>query len=500
MKTSFCVPLLAAFLATTASSFAADLRIGLQDDIDLLDPDRSRAFVNRIVFTSFCDTLIDLDAGMNYVPRLATKWEWGDDNLSLTLTIRDDAVFHDGTRIDAEAVKYNIERSKTLQGSLRASEIAAVDSVEVTGPYTVKLRLSRPDSTLVSQLSGWAGMIISPTAAKAGDFAKAPACSGPYRFVERVQNDRIVFEKFGDYWNADAYHFDRVTFMPVPDATVRVANLRAGGLDIIERTSPSDFGAIEGDPNTKLVSTPGLGYQGFQINIGKGAGAANNPLARDARLRQALNLAIDRDVIAQVVGENAFLPATQPFAPSSFAHDERFSFKRDVEKARALVKEAGFERVAFELMFANNTQQQQIYELVQAMASEAGFDISLRAVEFAGLQATMREGNFQAAQAGWAGRVDPDGNIAHYVMCNGTLNDAGFCDKELDEALAAARATTDVAERKVHYDKMQEILQREVPQVFLYFQPWPYGLRADVEGFTAYPDGIIRLAGVKTAR
>lgn len=496
MKTSFCASLLAGLLATTATSFAADLRIGLQDDIDILDPARSRAFVNRIVFTSFCDSLIDLDENMNFVPRLATDWTWGDDNMSLTLTLREDAVFHDGTKVDAEAVKYNLERYKTLEGSLRASEIASVDSIEVTGPYSLKLNMGQADATLVSQLSGWAGMIISPSAAETGNFAQQPSCSGPYKFVERVQNDRIVFEKFGDYWNADEYHFDRLYFMPVPDSTVRLANLRAGGLDIIERTAPSDFAAIEDDANTKLVTTAGLGYQGFMINLAHGAGAENNPLAKDARIRQALSLSIDRDIINQVVGQGAYEAATQPFAPSSFAHDDRFNFKRDVEKAKALLAEAGEERVAFELMFANNTIQQQIYELVQAMSAEAGFDISLRAVEFAGLQAAMREGNFQAAMAGWAGRVDPDGNIAHYIMCEGTLNDSGFCNEEVDAALAAARATTDQDERKAEYDKVQEVLSQEVPQVFVYFQPWPYGVRANIEGFKAYADGMIRLQGV----
>lgn len=496
MKTSFCASLIAGLLATTVTGFATDLRIGLQEDIDLLDPARSRAFVNRIVFTSFCDSLIDLDENMNFVPRLATDWSWGDENMSLTLTLREDALFHDGTTVDAAAVKYNLERYKTLEGSLRASEIAAIDTVEVAGPYSVKLNLTQADSTLISQLSGWAGMIISPAAAEGGNFPNEPACSGPYQFVERIQNDRIVFEKFDDYWNADEYQFDRLLFMPVPDATVRVANLRAGGLDIIERVAPSDFEAIESDANTNLVTTAGLGYQGFRINLTNGAGAENSPLATDARVRQALNLSIDREIINEIVGQGAYGPATQPFAPSSFAHDERFNFKRDVEKAKALLAEAGHERVSFELMFGNNTIQQQVYELVQAMAAEAGFDITLRAVEHATLLAAMREGNFQAGMSGWAGRVDPDGNISHYIMCEGSFNDVGFCNEEVDAALAAARATTDLDERKAEYDKVQEVLQQEVPQVFIYFQPWPYGVRTNIEGFKAYADGMIRLAGV----
>jgi len=499
MRKFHITKVLAALLLSASAAQAADLRIGLQDDIDIIDPDRSRAFVNRIVFTSFCDTLIDIDQNMNYVPRLATEWNWGDGNKSLTMKIRDDATFHDGTPVNAEAIKYNLERSKTLEGSLRRSEIAAVDTVDVVDEHTVKLNLSRPDSTLISQLSGWAGMIISPAAAEKGDFSKEPACSGPYKFVERVQNDKIVFDKYENYWNADQYHFDRLTFMPIPDATVRMANLRAGSLDVIERMSPTDIEIIEGDKESSIVKADGLGYQGFMINLTKGSGAEKSTIAKDARLRQALSISIDRNVIAEVVGANAFLPASMPFPPTSFAYDERFEIKRDVEKARALIKEAGFDRVPVEIQFTNTTQQQQIYELVQAMAAEAGFDVSLRAVEFTGLQASMKEGNFQASQAGWAGRVDPDGNIAHYIMCKGTLNDSGFCSEKVDSALQAARETTDTAERKKHYAVVQEVLSEDVPQVFLYFQPWIYGVRNEVSSFRAYPDGMIRLDGVTKA-
>lgn len=497
MLKTLLTALMAAVLGGHAA-MAADLRIGLQDDLDVLDPDRSRTFVGRIVFTSLCDTLIDIDSKLNFIPRLAQSWEWQDGNMALALSIREGAVFQDGTPIDAEAVKFNIERSLTLEGSLRRSEIAAVKSVEVTGPHSVVLHLSQRDSTLISQLSGWAGMMISPTAAKSGNYADNPVCSGPYKFVQRVQNDRIVLEKFADYWNAKDYHYDRLIFMPVPDTTVRFANLRSGGLDVIERPAPSDFAAMESDPSVQLLTTPGLGYQAVQVNLTHGAGA-QNPLAKDARLRQALNLSIDRDVINEVVGAGAFTPATQAFAPASFAYDERFNVARDVEKARQLVTDAGYDRVAFELIYGNNTLSQQVFELVQAMAAEAGFDITLRASEFAALQSALREGNFEVGQGGWAGRVDPDGNITHYVSCKGTLNDGGFCNEKLDAALAAARQTTDFAERKRQYDIVQEVLAEEQPVIFLYYQPWPYGVRKVVDGFVPYPDGIIRLAGVKPA-
>ncbi|WP_018897733.1 ABC transporter substrate-binding protein [Rhizobium sp. 2MFCol3.1] len=486
-------------LVAAGSSLAADLRIGLQDDVDILDPMRSRTFVGKIISTSMCDTLIDVNEKLEYVPRLATKWDWSDGEKMLTMTLRPNVKFQDGTDFNAAAVKANIERSLTAEGSLRRSELASIASVDAPDATTVVFHLKAPDSTLLSQMTSQGGIMLSPTAFAKADFAKAPVCSGPFKFAERVQNDRVVLEKFADYWDKDNYHFDRVIFQPIPDATVRLANLRSGGFDIIERVAPTDFEEVKNDPKVKLVSTPGLGYQAIQINVAHGAGAKDSPLAKDKRLRQAFNLAIDRDVINEVVGAGALTPAVQPFAPASFAYDAKFDFKRDVEKAKALIKAAGYDRVPVELTYGNNTTSQQVFELIQAMTGEAGFDVTLRASEFAAMQAAMKEGNFQAGQGGWAGRVDPDGNISQYVMCKAGLNDSGICNPEIDRTLQAARQTNDLVKRKQFYDEFQQVMQDEVPSVFLYYQPWSYGINAKLTGFKAYPDGMIRLAGVQKA-
>src|SRR6202040_360476 len=167
--------------------------------------------------------------------------------------------FHNWGTLDAAAVKYNLDRARTLPESTRRSELASVDSVEVVDPQTVTLKLKRPDATLLAQLSDRAGMMISPKAAAASsDFALAPVCSGPYKFVQRIQQDRIVLERFPDYWNKGAYFFDRIVYFPIPDTTVRLANVRAGSLDIVERVAPSDLSSIATDNTISIVRSPGL--------------------------------------------------------------------------------------------------------------------------------------------------------------------------------------------------------------------------------------------------
>jgi peptide/nickel transport system substrate-binding protein len=488
--------MLAGLLLSGTAYGQTTLRIGLNEDPDVLDPHRARTFVGRIVFASLCDKLIDITPELGFVPQLATAWSWSDDNLTLTLTLRDGATFQDGSVIDATAVKANLDRARTLPDSLRKSELASVADVVVVDPKTVAIKLSRPDATLLAQLSDRAGMMLAPKAFDAADFGQKPVCSGPYRFVERVQNDRIVLEKYPGYWDAANYKIDRVVFQPIPDTTVRLANLQAGDLDMLERLAPSDVPAVKDDPNLVFVPVTGIGYQGITINTGNGD-RAKNPLGQDKRVRQALELAVDRDVINQVAGAGIYPPAQQPFPQASPYYSDKFPVRaRNVEKAKELLKEAGQEHPSFELAFGTGTLAQQIAELTQAMASEAGFDIKLRATEFAAMQKEAQQGNFDAMQIGWSGRVDPDGNIHAFVTCKGNLNDGKYCNPEVDKLLNAARETPDQAKRKALYDQAQAILEDDLPIIYTYYQPWPFVLSKKVKGFVAYPDGMIRLKGM----
>ncbi|AZY48311.1 ABC transporter substrate-binding protein [Bordetella avium] len=489
---------IAGLVASAAVSAQTTLRIGLQDDPDVLDPARARTFVGRLVFASLCDRLVDITPDLKFVPQLAESWSTSEDGKALTFKLRKGAVYHDGNPIDAASVKANLERAMTLPDSNRKSELSSVASVEAPDAQTVVLHLKQADASLLSQLSDRAGMMISP-ATFDKDPGSKPVCSGPYRFKERVQNDRIVLEKFPQYWDAGHYHFDQLVFTPIPDSTVRLNNLRSGGLDIVERIAPTDADAVKSDSKLALAPVTGLGFQAIAVNIANGD-RVSAPF-KDARVRQALDLAIDRDVINQVVGQGMFQPAHQPFSPASFAYDTAVEHKgRDPKKAKALLKEAGYDRVKFELTYGNNTTMQQVMELIQAMGAEAGFDISLRPLEFAAMQSALSRGDFQVGQTGWSGRVDPSGNIHQYVSCKGNLNDGRFCDAEIDKWLEEARAISDEGKRRELYSKVLQKMTVERPQIYLYYLPWVFGTQKKVEGFVPYPDGLIRLKDVKLTK
>ena len=167
-------------------------------------------------------------------------------------------------------MKANLERAKSLPESLRKSEVASIDTVEVVDATTLAIHLVKPDASLLSQLADRAGMILSPKAFETGDFGQNPVCSGPYKFVERIQNDRIVLEKFADYWDAANFNYDKITFIPISDSTVRLANLRSGDLDIIERIAPSDVETVKGDTDLAFYPVTGTGYQALTFNLKKG--------------------------------------------------------------------------------------------------------------------------------------------------------------------------------------------------------------------------------------
>src|SRR5690349_14524891 len=311
---------IAAFVALSGAPAIAQstLRIGLAEDPDVLDPSLARTYVGRIVFASICDKLFDIDDKLNVVPQLALSHETSADGKTVTIKLRPGVKFHDGEALDATAAKYSLDRHLTMKGSYRKPDIGAVDAVDVVDPLTIKLNLKQPYSPLLAQLTDRAGMMVSPKAAEAaGDkFGLHPVCAGPYKFVERVQQDRIVVEKFADYWNKDQVFIDKITYLPIVDSTVRLANLRSGGLDMIERLLATDIKTVRDNPKLKLISAVELGYQGLTINLSNGA-AASTPLAKDPRVRRAFDLSIDREAINQVVFNGEFVPGNQWVSPQN---------------------------------------------------------------------------------------------------------------------------------------------------------------------------------------
>ena len=476
------------------------LRVGLAEDPDVLDPSLARTFVGRVVFAALCDKLLDIDEKLTIVPQLATSYEWSADSKAVTLKLRPGVTFHDGEKFDAAAVKFNIERHKTLPGSNRRGELAPVTTVDVVDPMTVRLNLSAPFSPLLAQLADRAGMMVSPKAAlAAGDkFGAKPVCSGPFKFVERVAQDRMVFERFPEYWNKAAVHFDKVIYTPIPDATVRLANLKSGQFDFIERVASSDMEKLATDKKLKTARITEIGYQGITINIGKSDKAKGNPLGRDARVREAFELAIDRQGLSQVVMDNEAQVGNQWVAPTNTYYAKGLPVpKRNIERAKALLKEAGVPNPSFTLVTPTTSDAQRLALVIQAMTREAGFDVKIQAAEFATSLNMADKGDYEAYVLAWSGRADPDGNLFSFHGCKQPLNYAGYCDPETDKLLNESRSLRDVGERKKVFEQIAAKVMKERPIIYLYHRNWLWAYNTKLSGVRNIPDGLLRITGLK---
>ena len=501
-KTFHRLALAATFMGVALSGAAAqsNLRVGLAEDPDVLDPTLARTYVGRIVFSSICDKLFDIDEKLAIVPQLALGHETSADGKTVTIKLRPGVKFHDGETFDATAAKYSLERHLNMKGSFRRPELASVTSIEVVDPATIKLNLKEPFSPLLAQLTDRAGMMVSPKAAEAaGDkFGLKPVCAGPYRFVERVQQDRIVVEKFADYWNKDQVFIDKITYLPIVDTTVRLANLRSGGIDLTERILATDIPTVRADPKLKLANSVSLAWFGLMINQDNGP-KSNNPLGKDPRVRRAFELALDRDAINQVVFNGEFVPGNQWVSPQSPYYQKDFPIpKRDIAKAKALMKEAGIAgKLTLDYMVNNAPESRAIAEVVQSLVAEAGFDLKLRVVEVATALKAGEDGDFQVYALTWSGRSDPDGNSVVFQTCGAPQNMGKYCDKELDGWHQEARAATEVEARKAIYRKVTE---RFLDKGWIFYLYHPQNLTthtARLEGFRPVPDGLLRVVGLK---
>ncbi|MFJ9175330.1 ABC transporter substrate-binding protein [Streptomyces sp. NPDC102360] len=482
------------------------LTVALNADPDKLDPTLAQTLVGRTVFAGMCEKLYDVNEQGKVVPQLATELpKVSKDGRTVTFDVRKDAKFSDGTKLNADAVVTSLLRHRDLAGSARATELTPLKSAKATGPYGVELTLKQPYVPLTAVLADRSGMVMSPAALKkyGKSFTNHPSCVGPYRFVERVGGDRIVVAKDPNYYDAKDVHLDKVIYKPIPDGSVRLANLRSGDVQVGDQMVPVDVKSALTDNKLRLFNSPSLGYQGIGINVGnvKGLGQApgkvDTAMAKDVRVREAFELAIDRDLINKVAFQGMYEPACGPMSPASaIAPGVKSSQcpKRDVPKAKRLLKAAGVKgAVHVELKIPTTPEWSRIGQVIQAMVKDAGFALTLRPTEYATMLEETDNGQYQAFQSGWSGRLDPDGNIASFLQTKGAMNAYGLGNPEIDELIKRGRTESDPAARDKIYAELIHKVNAEHTLIYLYRQKNYVVTGKDVAGLRVFGDGLVRV-------
>ncbi len=488
----------------TPAQKGGEMTVGLAEDPDQLDPTLARTFVGRIVFANMCEKLYDLDENLKIVPQLASALpDISGDGKSVTIKLRSGIKFNDGTKFDAAAVKTSIDRHRTLKESSRASELAPVSSVTAVDPTTVKIELSKPFAPLTAQLADRSGMVMSPKQLKKlGDkFANNPVCVGPFKFSQRTESDKIVLVRAPDYYDASKVKLDKLTFKIITESSARASNLRSGDVDVIDRLEPTDLPTIKKDPKLQTLAVTSLGYQGLTVNIGNKNGLGKppknvgTPLAKDAKLREAFDAAIDRKGIAKIVYDNGVEPGCSPISPVNPFHDE----SQQCPEPRRCQGEEARQGERRDDAGAGDADAQHRRGHRAPRPGHPGDDEGgrLRGQAAAdGVHQRARQGRRGPVRHVPARLVGPRRSRRRHLRVR---RQQGLAQRsratrttKLDALLDKARQTNDEAQRKDLYKQAVAVINQDRPLIYLFHEKYITGASKKVAGLKVFGDGLLR--------
>jgi peptide/nickel transport system substrate-binding protein len=475
------------------------ITVALDFDVVNLDPLRSSQVSDRAVHYQIYDSLVRIDTSGRVIPWLA-EWTSSDGDTVVTFKLRSGVRYHDGTTLDADSVKWNIDRYRA-PGSGRARELASIAAVEVIDAATVRFKLAGPSPALLPSLADRAGMMVSRSAVESGgeDFTRRPlrAGTGPFVFVEVVKDDHVTVERNPDWWGRDADggslpYLDRVIFKPILDGDVRLTSVRTGAAHVVTRINGKDIPQVRADARLAYQEMPGVGFNSLVPNRAPGF------VFNEARYVRAVALAIDRKEILSnafagwgVVGYGALAPPHFAFDPSFKPYETA-----DPVKAKKLVDEVGRGPLRFELLVqTGEASALQTGLLIQGQLARADITADLRRVSPEEIQTVLSTRKFAGlALWGWSGRIDPDGNTYDFVKTGGVMNDSSYSNPQVDRLLDEQRSTLDVAKRTAALRAAERIYAFEDPaRIWFRFSSAQILTVVSVQGLELHPDGLPRL-------
>lgn len=468
---------LALLLVSALSLGAAQtLTTALQSNPPTLDPQRTFNGFSFAVTNQIYETLFHVTPEGELQGRLAESWEFTSPS-TLRIALREGVTFHDGTPLDAEAVVASVER--LLDPELAAPGrfvISAIDSAEAVDERTVVLETGEPFAPLLAHLAHPVTAIVP---ADQGDaLARQPVGTGPFRFASWTEGTEVVLEANGEYWGG-APELDGVTFRVIPEVSTQIVEARSGGLDAIFNIPPDSFVSLQeqGDLVTDSFLGWGSAHLGFNTRSEKLA---------DPRVRQAIALAIDKQLIIDEFLLGLAEPAVAPIPPTvSFAADLEEVYAYDPDRAAELLAEAGAENLSLRLDIYQNPELQSVAQIVQFMLSEIGVDLEIRVQEYAAYAEAVQREDAELYASTW-GTVTLDADYTLYAFFHSSEipanNTSRYSDPEVDAWLETGRSTPDDEVRAEVYRNVQERTQEQLPMVNLYYPLSTYAKTEALQG------------------
>jgi peptide/nickel transport system substrate-binding protein len=484
-----------------AQSAPRQLRVAVGIDADTLDPAGQTTTTVINMIDSTYESLVEaeyVDKPGEIKPELAQRWEVSRDGLTYTFFLRSGATFHDGTPVNAAAVKFSFER--LLDPGVRVPNrhlVSAIRSVEVVNDTTVRMTLSQASPVFLPNIGGALGAILSPAAVqRAGArFAQAPvgAGSGPYLFKEWRRGDTILLERNNSYWGKRGA-FEEIAFRVVPDAGTRLTQLLAGDVHMAMLPPAPDVKGLRRNPRVTVVEAPTDRTIFLVLNTQWG------PL-KDVKVRQALNYAINKKALISSILFDLGAVSVSPCPPQMFGHATQKSdgWPFDPIKAKQLLAEAGY-KDGFELNFFAPTgryiQDFQVAQAISAQLRNVGIRANVSTMDwpsYVGMILTPPDRTrVQMIVLGWAWPVlDCDGALYGQFHSSqhppSGLGPAFYKNDRVDQLLVQGRTTVDAKRRETIYKEAQELIWNDAPWVFLWTQKWYVATVKNLEGVRVLP-------------
>lgn len=475
-----------------------------------LDPHTVTATNDFRILVNIYDGLVRYkDGTLEVEPALAESWTISDDGKTYTFKLRQGVQFHDGSDFNAEAVKFNFDRMLKEDhpfyntGPFPLSfNFSSIDAVNVLDEHTVEFKLKEPFAPFLSNLAYPTGLIVSPEEVKkyGKEFGRHPSGTGPFKFAEWQSGQRVVVERNPDYWDT-APALEAVVFRPITDANTRVAEMMAGGLDVMVEVPPDNLATFKQDANFAVAEQAGPHVWFTILN------AKSGPFA-DKKVRQAANYAVNKQGLVDNVLQGSATVAAGPIPPAfNWVENKTEPYPYDPEKAKALLAEAGASNpeITFYVTEGGSGMLDPITmgAAIQADLQAVGFKVKIETYEwntFLGRVNPGLEGKADMAEMAWMTN-DPD-TVPYLTLRSDALPDKGgfnsgyYSNPKVDELLEKARSSTDQTERGKLYGEVQNIVHDDAPWLFVAHWKQNAVTTAAVKGFKLQPSFLLHLKDV----
>jgi len=466
------------------------LTMAIAKDIVLMNPLVATRSTEQAIRELMFEPLVGIDLKGNLQPSLAERWEASKDGKIYTFSLRRGVKFHDGREMTAEDVKFAMDYTMNPKnGAYGLAKLSLVDRVTASDRYTLTVSLKSAGPAFITSLTSIQAFSVIPKGSlkegvdKPNEF---PPGTGPFKFIEWSPRQRIALERHNDYWGQKAF-LDRVILRPISDDTVRMTALRAGDIDMVER-SPYEWVKQIADGKLKglnSVQAPDAGFRRIVFNV-------VDPPFNDKKLRQAVAHAVDKKEILQAAYFGFGEPVDQKYPQGHAWYLPGLrSLRYDPERAKALLKEAGYKGEPIPIMTNQGIDEAEATTL-QAQLKKVGINIKVELVDHGTYTTRTRRGDFALKFSG--GNYDPDPSATYDLVCppdpkKRTANASAYCDKELDRMLARAETEIDSEKRRELFRQIVGKVLEDVPELYMGFVPRFFTLRDSIKGFTTNAEG-----------